>query len=225
MDAFDELAQSLLIKTEALSMAFWRPETDASDGPITASKFAGTPWLTASGWPLCPIHGGSLALQLQLNGTDWPEPVQARYGPGLMQLFVCPESDCREYLARRLETVVADAPQPPQPETVHSGPARRILSWYLAGADTPMPEACRQLCSEQSIELSGAESDLLDEMAWAEPGDKLGGWPHRSEAMPFPDCPDCGQRLQMLVQLAENSQLFQCPIHLDLLIYKENPHD
>ncbi len=68
----------------------WRPEVEDRDGPPTASKFSGTPWLPpGEPWPACRACGDPLQLLLQLDLGHLPEPLAGRCGDGLLQLFYC----------------------------------------------------------------------------------------------------------------------------------------
>ena len=46
----------------------WRPMTVDEDGPLTASKFSGVPWLAASeAWPECGMCRSPMPLFVQIN--------------------------------------------------------------------------------------------------------------------------------------------------------------
>ncbi len=205
MDALDELAQSLLIKTEPLSLAYWRPQPAERQDAFLGSQIEAER-------PICPEHKGSLHLKLQLVGQTLPEPWQERFYDKLIQLWLCPEPDCPEYLA---DSCLLTSQSEHLLRLADKG--LQSVDWQLAGTDTPMPEACRQLCQEQEIWLTEAESALVDQMVGAESGDKLGGWPD-AEHMLEAGCLSCGQAMQLLVQLAQTGYLCYCPHHRENLI-------
>ena len=63
----------------------WLPLTEQRDGPVTACKFAGKPWLAADeDWPLCPSCGREMFLLLQLNLRQLPATIGKMPGTGLM---------------------------------------------------------------------------------------------------------------------------------------------
>lgn len=206
MDALDEVAQSLIIKIEPLSLAYWRPHL--AEQP---DSFAAQP--IEADRPVCPEHSCSLHLKLQLVGRALPDPWQERFRDKLIQLWLCPDPGCNEYLAH-LTLLTSQAGH----LLNFTETGLQPVQWQLAGTDTPMPDACRQLCQEQGIWLSEAESALVDQMVGAESGDKLGGWPDTQDMLKA-GCPSCGQAMQMLAQLAQTGYLCYCPDHHENLIF------
>jgi uncharacterized protein YwqG len=94
----DEVRRQLMPWIKQQQRPTWRPITRDDDGPVTASKFAGTPWLAADEtWPACQACGGPMQLFLQLNlDADLPEPeLRNRFGGGLLQLFYCTANERR----------------------------------------------------------------------------------------------------------------------------------
>src|SRR5262245_23787599 len=68
----------------------WLPGTEAGDGPVTGSKFAGTPCLgPGESWPTCPRCGAPMALFLQLDLAALPGELRGELGSGLLQMFSC----------------------------------------------------------------------------------------------------------------------------------------
>jgi len=87
----DEVREQLRPWLEQHARPAWLPAVRDGDGSLTASKFAGTPWLAAGEpWPACGACGRPMQLFLQLNLDDLPDPgLRARFGDGLLQLFYC----------------------------------------------------------------------------------------------------------------------------------------
>ena len=77
-------------KLRELMRTCWLPVTDDGDGPLTASKFAGTPYLgPGESWPACPRCAAPMALFLQLDLAALPEELGEELGSGLLQMFYC----------------------------------------------------------------------------------------------------------------------------------------
>lgn len=77
-------------KLKHLKRPAWKPITARHDGAITASKFAGRPWLSADeAYPLCPMCQTPLRFFLQLNLEELPQAAHQQFGKGLLQLFYC----------------------------------------------------------------------------------------------------------------------------------------
>jgi uncharacterized protein YwqG len=65
----------------------------------------------------------------------------------------------------------------------------------------------------------------------AKNGDKLGGWPYWIQGAEYPDCPECGARMEVVFQLDSNNNLpfmfgdvgcghiTQCPRHKDVVTF------
>ncbi|HTU26086.1 MAG TPA: DUF1963 domain-containing protein, partial [Pirellulales bacterium] len=59
----------------------WRPVAEQGDGPSTASKFCGAPWIGPdTPWPVCGSCKKPLQLFLQLDLDDLPEELGQRFG-------------------------------------------------------------------------------------------------------------------------------------------------
>src|SRR5215216_4315344 len=68
----------------------WKPLVVDNDGPVSASKFSGMPWLKqAEVWPRCQNCDKPMPLFLQLNLDELPEAVRGEFGHGLLQIFYC----------------------------------------------------------------------------------------------------------------------------------------
>src|SRR5947209_13642785 len=66
----------------------WKPVVEDGDGPVTGSKFCGTPWIGPNTpWPDCGHCKKPLPLFLQLDLGDLPAELGQPFGTGLLQLF------------------------------------------------------------------------------------------------------------------------------------------
>lgn len=242
----DTAIAELAARLAPWSRPYWKPETVDEDGPVTASKFSGRPWLSPDEvWPICPSCEQPLQLFVQLNTQDFPAEVKDNYGNGLIQLFYCTsseplcEDDCEAYapfsesvLARRVEpqaASVGDGVVPSMPEGHF--PPKRITGWTAAGTDLPSAEETRILLNAAGQTLSESEDDLLWEVTEQTEGDKLGGWPMWVQGVEYPDCPDCGCTMELVMQIDSEDHLpymfgdlgcghlTQCPKHPEQLAF------
>ncbi|MEM6435512.1 MAG: pentapeptide repeat-containing protein [Cyanobacteria bacterium P01_D01_bin.115] len=77
-------------KVERFKNTAWKPLVEIRDGELTASKFAGKPWLGADEtWPICPHCQEPMQFFLQLNLDQLPTALASQFGKGLLQLFYC----------------------------------------------------------------------------------------------------------------------------------------
>lgn len=228
----------------------WRPVTEERRGE---SQFGGVPRLAAGEpWPRCQACGQPMHLFVQLAMAALPAGF-ARRGAGLLQLFYCSRDDgsCETWrpfsgahVARLLDAPATDAIPPAGLTPL---PARAIVGWREL-VDYPHPEDHGELglfyvydftrnrvtihCDDPPLELREVPSDEAAEtIACAEPGDKLGGWPHWVQSAEYPACPDCGQRMELVLQLDSEDQvdhmfgdggcghLTQCPTHPHVLAF------
>ncbi len=242
----DTEAAELKARLSQWSRPYWKPETLDEDGPLTASKFSGRPWLSPDEvWPICPNCEQPLQLFVQLNTQDLPSELQNNFGTGLIQLFYCTntesscEDDCDAYfpfsesvLARRVEPhadSVGDGVVPSVPD--QHFPPKRITGWEQAGTDLPASDELRPLLKAAGLKLSEREDELLWEVTDSAAGDKIGGWPMWVQGVEYPECPDCGKTMQMVMQIDSEDHLpymfgdvgcghlTQCPTHKDQLAF------
>ncbi|MCE9527663.1 MAG: DUF1963 domain-containing protein [Planctomycetales bacterium] len=139
----DELIAQMRQWLKQFKRPAWKPLVENSDGPTTASKFSGSPWLSAKeSWPLCGSCQHPMHLFLQLDLASLPKELANRFGKGLFQFFFCTSEDCwvnaygdhfsNTYLLR---TVKPDKsrrrPKIPRFNDDHpkAFPARTIVGW------------------------------------------------------------------------------------------------
>lgn len=191
----------------------WIPIVKEGDGALTASKFAGKPWLSVTEhWPVCPNCHQLMALILQLNLNQLPESLRFKFGNGLLQVFYCTnyEHDCEgecsgwePFAAMKLVRIV----QPNNlsidvkiPEIKNLSPAHLIVGWeekadypdcYLGTEDPTMMNG---------IVFDNDEGDfLLNEQEMYVSGTKLAGWPTWIQNYEYPNCPTCNQPMHQFV--------------------------
>ncbi|RUR87009.1 DUF1963 domain-containing protein [Chlorogloeopsis fritschii PCC 9212] len=77
-------------KLSGVKRSAFKPITQPGDGDLTASKFAGKPWLNAGEkWPLCPNSNQPMQFFLQINLDELPQNAKNIFGTGILQLFYC----------------------------------------------------------------------------------------------------------------------------------------
>ena len=205
----------------------WTPQTTTDDADRPVSKFGGRPLLqTEETWPACRVCGLPFELLLQLDLAKASRVSGRDLGPGVLQLFYCVrETSCEPgwepfndqcSLCRVIPasgTAVADAAE-------NSFPPRAIVGWTEV-VDRPDPEEHDALglvydyhfretphrpmevtCPELGLRFEGAPivNHLQAEIS-SRDGDKLSGWPRWVQGVEYPSCPECGRRMELLMQL------------------------
>jgi uncharacterized protein YwqG len=203
-------------KLRELVRTAWLPVTEAGDGPVTGSKFSGTPWLgPGESWPACPRCGAPMALFLQLDLATLPGELEGELGSGLLQMFYCVSrrecairgEGCREpfspyQLIRRISRG-SGGPPPALPTFDWDIPARSITGWQPV-EDYPD----RTEWPELGIEADDDAADALCDLGY-EPRqhDKLLGWPSWPQYVDYPNCRVCKRELWLVFQLESDQNL------------------
>jgi hypothetical protein len=236
--------------------ATWKPVVTNSDGTAHSSKFSGVPTLAdGEEWPRCVGCKKPLQLFLQLNFADLPEELDGRFGDGLLQLFYCVNLDCdaaaqgwEPFAEPTVVRIVRPAEQERNDVTAPPNhfPARTILGWET-GADYPSPEEHQELglsydydfkaqrvtvsWPERNLKLENLDFDTAALIASPQGGDKLSGWPYWVQTPEYPNCPQCGQRMEFVFQIdSENNlpymfgdvgcgHITQCPTHKNVVAF------
>ncbi|HEY9616762.1 MAG TPA: DUF1963 domain-containing protein [Microcoleaceae cyanobacterium] len=257
----EEILQQLAPWKEACKRLAWKPIVEERDGEGTASKFSGMPWLAAAEpYPCCQTCDQPMPLFLQLNLDHLPEELAGRFGRGLLQLFYCTDDNCGDYEAfadGKLVRVVQPADHGRSlPEASYpSFPPKTILGWTSL-YDYPSYQDHDELglryeydysaTTVESVQIhcpiAGLEEAVLpldedeyvlesEEIADAEPGDKLAGYPNWVQNMEYPSCPICDRRMELVFQLDSDDHLpfmfgdmgcghiTQCPEHKQVVTF------
>jgi hypothetical protein len=216
----------------------WLPETDEGDIG-RGSGFGGRPFLPDGvDHPICPRCTRPMPLLAQLALADLP-PGGPQRGAGLLQAFYCPTRDERGFTSCNTELqgwaafsachvvrlVAADSPGAPS-DAGEPYPALHVTGWRQVN-DWPGWEEQRALGIGIEEDLANAISDA----GYPRTGEKLGGWPAWVQSLEYPDCPRCGARMDVLLQI-DSEQLLpimfgdvgtghvtQCPDHPDVLTF------
>lgn len=227
----------------------WKPRTVDGPGQPTGSRFGGAAWLTDGMPPACKRCKQPMPLLVQLDLDATPGDL----GPGLLQAFYCADPDCElacegwspfadMHLVRLVEK--KDGVLARTRSTDH--PPRAIASWDPKG-DLPSPEDHGELglamkydfatktvairCASVGLDEAAVGIDDLtaEQIADAESGDKLLGWPRWVQGAEYPTCPRCESRMRYLFQLGSEDHLpvmwgdagtahvSQCQTHRDVL--------
>ena len=201
----DDVAASLIEQLRASRRTAWLPVTEAGDGPATASKFSGIPWLVeGESWPVCPRCEKPMALFLQLNLGSLPDELGGELGVGLLQMFYCvSRSECATrgdgcgepfspYQVLRRIDLYTGGPSPASPAFDITSPARLITGWE---AVEDFPE--RSEWPDLGIDLDDEAADALENQLenTTHQNDKLLGWPSWPQYPNYPKCRVCGREL------------------------------
>ncbi|MDY7007605.1 MAG: DUF1963 domain-containing protein [Cyanobacteriota bacterium] len=189
----------------------WKPITIDGDGDLTASKFAGKPWLAKDEqWPKCPHCKNPLQFFLQLNLNTLPEALKNEFGSGILQMFYCTDEelpcDCDYegwepfsdiHLIRIIQPEV-EVQDVEIPEIDNIFPPKLIVDWQQL-EDYPL--------SEEAAEFGVELNDKLFERNFPTEGDKLAGWPLWIQGIEYPNCPICTEKMRLVFQLDSNDNL------------------
>jgi hypothetical protein len=154
-----------------------------------------------------------MQLFVQLAGDDLPAEARTRIAPGeIVQLFYCTREDphcesvcdawaphSRSTLLRLVVPVDGQADGPVVPEDMFL--ATRIVAW-TAGDDYPNFEEL----DDRGVTLTDADLDTLGE-SFPRFGEKLLGWPAWVQGVEYPECRQCGRRMELLFQIDSEHDL------------------
>jgi hypothetical protein len=237
----DGIDEGLIERFHEWKRTAWLPNTEASDGPATASKFCGTPWLVdGESWPACPRCKKPMALFLQLNLGELPGELGGELGVGLIQMFYCVSNSecptrgegCLEpfspyQILRRIHSGTGGPPSA-LPAFDRPMPARLITGWE---AVEEYPD--RNEWFDLGVELNDEQADALADHLGGTSGqnDKLLGWPSWPQYPRYQKCRVCGRELWLIFSLESDQNLWYmfgddgcghisgCPDHPDELAF------
>jgi uncharacterized protein YwqG len=202
-------------------------------------------------WPICKGCERPMQFFLQMPLAGLPTDFAAR-GDGMLQMFYCSQDDgaCETWRpfsgTHMVRLLTASASVASHPPGLAQLSARSIERWSEL-VDYPHPEEHGELglvyeydfpnklvsvsCDELGIALADLDIDVAETIANAEPGDKLGGWPAWVQGVEYPDCPQCGRRMALVLQLDSEDNIphmfgdvgcghiTQCPDHPQVLAF------
>jgi hypothetical protein len=194
----------------------WFPRVAFRSAARDASKFSGTPALAEEeAWPLCRHCRQPMQLFIQLNSAHLPQEAGQPFGDGFLQVFYCTnketscETECEAFfpfsqstLVRVLDFTRAQTQGSIDNPVNGAFPEKAITGWEVQ-ADYPNGEELDELgCS-----LSDEQFECLSEMGYPLPKDKLLGWPFWVQGVEYPECPDCGKRMNLIFQIDSEDNL------------------
>jgi len=229
-------ADDLKKMIEPYRIKAWIPKVIEEVSDRTSSKFSGTPVLKENEtWPNCAFCSQPMQLFLQISSSHLPEEANKPFGEGFFQVFYCTntykkcEAECKAFLPFSKSTLirVLKFEEPLDKNEIISPvretfPEKRIIGWKEKD-DYPNWEELEEL----GCLLSDEQSDVLDELGYPLSRDKLSGWPCWVQGIEYPDCPECGKRMDFVFQIdsydnipymfgdAGCSHTFQCKTHKD----------
>lgn len=193
----------------------WKPIVENKDGSLTASKFAGVPYLEKDEeYPLCQNCGKPLPLFVQLNLDELPEAIQSEFGGGLLQMFYCTseeplcEVDCEAFFpfAKSVLVRIIQAKNDASSDNIslpeNAFPPKLITGWEEL-EDYPNAEEGESL----GIHLEDDEWDAFYDEGLPHAGDKLAGYPAWVQGVEYPSCPLCGETMRLLFQIDSEDNL------------------
>ncbi len=214
----------------------WKPIVEDGDGPVDASKFSGTPWLSKNmEWPVCPKCNKPMQFFVQLNLADLPKDLKEDFGTGLLQMFYCTNFNCDyppEAISPFAKCVLARIIQPDGegkdvelPEFEDPFPPKLITGWESLD---DYPCGLEWETGEIDVDLDYDEEGIPWQNNYS--GDKLWGWPHWVQSACHPSCLVCDHRMRVVFQIAcdnlpymfgdgDRGWITQCPEHKEQLTF------
>ena len=194
----------------------WFPKVEERQSDCSSSKFSGLPvLLNDESWPCCKYCDEPMQLFLQLNSKHLPVAAGTPFGEGILQVFYCTnfdkqcEVECEAFFPFSKSTLVrvlnpesgklAGTTASPVKDAF---PEKEIVGWEVR-VDYPNGEELVELgCS-----LTDEQSELLYDLDFPLPKDKLLGWPCWIQGVEYPDCPECGKRMKLIFQIDSEDNL------------------
>lgn len=216
----------------------WFPNTIEKDSNSTSSKFSGIPALLKDEkWPCCCNCNEPMQLFLQLNFQDIPKAQKQLFRKGILQVFYCTnwdkecEVNCEAFFPFSKSTLVRIVDykngiiaSPEKSPVKGAFPERQIIGWE-SKEDYPNWEELEIL----GVTITDEQSEMLYDLEYPLPKDKLLGWPYWVQGVEYPDCPECGEPMKLIFQIDSEdnlpymfgdvgcSHITQCEKHKDKL--------
>lgn len=248
----EELSKSFEPWREKHARRAWVPRACEPTTSAT-SWFGGTPTVSSSAdWPACRQCDKPMRFFLQLDSKTLPDGSEFNLGPGLLQLYYCSSDDgmCETWEAfsgtHSIRFVASGVPIAPPIDLDHL--PRVDISGWDSVVDYPHPEEHEELgviyhydfdadfvvvdCRELDLAVRTEQTDgAAEAVALSRTGDKLGGWPYWVQGPEYPNCPQCGQRMRLLMQIDSSdnidyqfgdcgcAHLTYCPNHKEIFAF------
>jgi len=216
----------------------WFPSIIEKNSTPTSSKFSGIPALSKDEkWPCCSNCNEPMQLFLQLSSQDLPEAEKSLFGEGMLQVFYCTnwdkecEVNCEAFfpfskstlvrVVDYLDEIIASPDKSPVKDAYSE---KQIVDWE-SKEDYPNWEELENI----GVTLTDEQCDLLCDLEYPLPKDKLLGWPYWVQGVEYPDCPECGNPMKLIFQIDSEvnlpymfgdvgcSHITQCESHKDKL--------
>lgn len=167
---------------------------------------------------------------VQLDLSTLPEQSKVPARQGLLQLYYCSTDDgsCETwepFSGTHYIRVTSSGPSLLNPPHGIDPLAKVSVGDWQQFQDAPHPEDHASLglsinydfknnvadvvSTEPRVEATRVSLELnpAETISNSEPGDKLGGWPYWVQGSEYPRCPDCGQQMDLLLQIDSNDNL------------------
>ena len=194
----------------------WFPKVKEAQSDCSSSKFSGLAVLLSNeSWPCCKHCKEPMQLFLQINSKHLPDDAEVPFGEGILQVFYCTnwdkecEVECEAFLPFSKSTLVrvlnteSDALVITTTSPVKDAfPEKEIVGWETKD-DYPNWEELEEL----GCFLTDEQSELLCDLEYPLPKDKLLGWPYWVQGVEYPDCPVCGKHMKLIFQIDSENNL------------------
>ncbi|WP_299881032.1 DUF1963 domain-containing protein [uncultured Cocleimonas sp.] len=217
----------------------WYPVVKEEKGGRDTSKFSGSPVLLDSEeWPCCGNCKEPMQLFTQLNSNELPQDANKPFGEGYLQVFYCTnsEKECEieteAYFPFSKSTLVRVLgfdeafSKINKPSQVKEELPEKVITGWEPQNDYPSGEELDEL----GVSFTDEQFDYAYEKNYMSlSNDKLLGWPLWVQGVEYPDCPECGERMNYIFQIDSDdnldymfgdagcSHITQCKKHRDKL--------
>lgn len=208
----------------------WIPQTEADPNVHSSSWFGGSPLLlSATQWPSCRQCGKPMRFFLQLDLSELPEKFHTPTRTGLLQLFYCSNDDGGCNTWKPFSGTHAIWIESSDGEAIHCDGVtpfnKTVITGWKEIPDTPHPgehKACgitydydfdkgvvNVKCNNPEMAFDGLpiDSGVAESISVAADGDKLGGWPNWVQGVEYPNCPECGNQMELVLQVDSEDNL------------------
>ncbi len=201
------------------------PIIESGDSLQSSSKFSGIAWINSDEeWPTCGYCNKPLQLFLQLNLSEMPDRRSYWPATGFLQVFYCTTEDtyCQEagadmfspfgkFQRTRVVTPTGSSRAYEESPVEIPLPSKTITGWKEV-ADYPASSELDLrfeglLNEEESTHLFDLATGFDKDESINVISDKLAGWPMWLQDPGYPDCPECGEEMDYIFQIASEDNL------------------